>query len=141
MNLRRRFSVLLAIASFFTAVSFAQQVWVDRIKSAVNSALGSKGWTLVDSGGSVSIMALEMNQTHQTLNTHYDSFGGGWGWRGWGGEASEMATTTTSTYRVGTLVLDLFDSKTKTLIWRGSGSDTLSDKVRQEHKPPRQGCE
>jgi hypothetical protein len=38
------------------------------------------------------------------------------------------ATTTTSTYRVGTLVLDLFDSKTKTLIWRGSGSDTLSDK-------------
>ena len=128
MNLRRRFSVFLAIASFFTAVSFAQQVWVDRIKSAVNSALGSKGWTLVDSGGSVSIMALEMNQTHQTLNTYYDGFGGGWGWRGWGGEASEMATTTPSTYRVGTLVLDLFDSKTKTLIWRGSGSDTLSDK-------------
>jgi len=90
MNLRRRFSVFLAIASFFTAVSFAQQVWVDRIKSAVNSALGSKGWTLVDSGGSVSIMALEMNQTHQTLNTYYDGFGGGWGWRGWGGEASEM---------------------------------------------------
>ena len=117
MNLRRRFSVFLAIASFFTAVSFAQQVktdydrnadfnqyktfswenvhtenplWVDRIKSAVNSALAAKGWTLVGSDGSVSIMAPEMNQTHQTLNTYYDGFGGGWGWRGWGGEASEM---------------------------------------------------
>ena len=29
---------------------------------------------------------------------------------------------------LGTLVVDLFDSKTKTLIWRGSASDTLSDK-------------
>ena len=90
MNLRRRFSVFLAIASFFTAVSFAQQVWVDRIKSAVNSALGSKGWTLVDSGGSVSIMALEMNQTHQTLNTYYDGFGGSLAGEDGEGEASEM---------------------------------------------------
>jgi hypothetical protein len=155
MSLRRRLSLLAAIVFLFTAASFAQQVktdydrnadfnqyktfswenvhtenplWVDRIKSAVNSALGAKGWTLVDSGGSVSIMAMEMNQTHQTLNTYYDRFGGGWGWRGWGGGGFGDATTTTFTYRVGTLVVDLFDSKSKTLIWRGSASDTLSDK-------------
>jgi hypothetical protein len=102
-------------------------LWVDRIKSAVDSALAAKGWTLVDSGGSVSIMALEMNQTHQTLDTYYDGFGGGWGWRHWGGGFGD-ATTTTSTYKVGTLVVDLFDSKTKALIWRGSASDTLSDR-------------
>ena len=155
MSLRCRISQLVAIVFLFTAASFAQQVktdydrnadfnqyktfswenvhtenplWVDRIKSAVNSALAAKGWTLVGSDGSVSIMALEMNQTHQTLNTYYDGFGGGWGWRGWGGGGFGDATTTTSTYRVGTLVVDLFDSKTKTLIWRGSASDTLSDK-------------
>jgi hypothetical protein len=29
---------------------------------------------------------------------------------------------------VGTLVIDLFDANTKTLIWRGSSSDTLSNK-------------
>jgi Domain of unknown function (DUF4136) len=155
MSLRCRISQLVAIVFLFTAASFAQQVktdydrnadfnqyktfswenvhtenplWVDRIKSAVNSALAAKGWTLVGSDGSISIMAMEMNQTHQTLNTYYDSFGGGWGWRGWGGGGFGDATTTTSTYRVGTLVVDLFDSKTKTLIWRGSASDTLSDK-------------
>ena len=32
------------------------------------------------------------------------------------------------TYTVGTLVVDLFDTNTKKLIWRGSASDTLSSK-------------
>jgi hypothetical protein len=38
------------------------------------------------------------------------------------------STTTVDTYKVGTLVIDLFDASTKKLIWRGSASDTLSDK-------------
>ena len=38
------------------------------------------------------------------------------------------ATTTEDTYKVGTLVVDLFDAKTKKIIWRGSSSDTLSSK-------------
>jgi hypothetical protein len=37
------------------------------------------------------------------------------------------ATTTTETYKVGTLVVDLFDAKTQQLAWRGSSSDTLSN--------------
>ncbi len=40
----------------------------------------------------------------------------------------EEATTTTETYKVGTLVVDLFDTQTKKLIWRGTSSDTLSNK-------------
>jgi hypothetical protein len=107
-------------------------LWVDRIKAAVTSALAEKGWTEVESGGDVSIMAMEMNENHRTLNTYYDSFGdGGWGWRGWGGGFGDgfgTATTTEDTYIVGTLVVDLFDRNTKKLIWRGSASDTLSDK-------------
>jgi Domain of unknown function (DUF4136) len=98
----------------------------DRIKSAVNSALTAKGWTQVNSGGNVSIIAMEIAHDQQTLNTFYDGFGGGWGWRGFGGGIGE-ATTTTETYRVGTLVLDLFDASTKQLIWRGSSTDTLSN--------------
>jgi hypothetical protein len=52
-----------------------------------------------------------------------NNFGGGWRWGGIGD-----ATTTTETYRVGTLVIDLFDTNTKKLVWRGSASDTLSNK-------------
>jgi hypothetical protein len=44
-------------------------LWVDRIKAVVTSALAEKGWTEVESGGDVSIMAMEMNENHRTLNT------------------------------------------------------------------------
>jgi Domain of unknown function (DUF4136) len=103
-------------------------LWVDRIKSAVNSALAAKGWTEVPSGGDVSVLAIEMTRNQQTLNTFYDGFGGGWGWRRGGGGGFGTATTTEETYKVGTLVVDLFDAGTKKLIWRASSSDTLSDK-------------
>jgi len=36
------------------------------------------------------------------------------------------ATTTVDTYEVGTLVVDIFDARTKEAIWRGTSSKTLS---------------
>src|SRR5712664_2322711 len=94
---------------------------VDRIKEAVNSTLAAIGWTLVPSGGDVEVFAIETTQNQQTLDTFYNGFGG-WRWGGFGD-----ATTTVETYKVGTLVVDLFDVSTKKLIWRGSSSDMLSD--------------
>lgn len=105
-------------------------LFIDRIKSAVGSALTAKGWTEVPSGGDISVIAIQMTHDQQTLNTFYDGFGGGWGWRRFGGGGFGdfgEATTTTDTYKVGTLVLDLYDTKTKQLVWRGSTSDTLSN--------------
>jgi hypothetical protein len=150
--------IFFSIAMFFvmTVASFAQQVktdydhnasfgqyktfsWekvqtrdpllVDRIKGAVNGALAAKGWTQVESGGDASVVAMEITHNQQTLNTFYDGFGGGWRWGGFGD-----ATTTTETYQVGTLVVDLFDAKAKTLIWRGSSSDTLSNNADKNTK-------
>lgn len=100
---------------------------VDRIKHAVNTVLAARGWTMVDSGADVAVVAMEITRDQQTLDTFYDGFGGGWGWRRFGGGGFGEATTTTDTYKVGTVVVDLFDTKTKQLIWRGSASDTLSD--------------
>jgi hypothetical protein len=86
-------------------------------------------------------MAMEMTEDHQTLNTYYDNFGGGWGWR-WGGfDGFGTATTTEQTYKVGTLVVDLFDTNTKKLIWRGSAMDTLSDKSEKNIKNLDKGVE
>src|ERR1700731_3159945 len=98
-------------------------LWVDRIKEAVNTALTAKGLTPVESGGDIAIVAVEMTQNQQSLNTFYDGFGGGWRWGGGFGNA----TTTVDNNKVGTLVVDLFDANTKKLIWRGSSSDTLSN--------------
>jgi uncharacterized protein DUF4136 len=99
-------------------------LWVDRIKSAVNAELTAKGFEEVASGGDVSIVAVEMTKTQRTLDTFYNGLGGGWRFGGGFGDA----TTTVDTCKVGTLVVDLFDAKTKKLMWRGSASDTLSDK-------------
>jgi hypothetical protein len=154
MKLQRAAFVLMGMILLFAGHSSAQQVktdydrsanfaqyktysWeqvktkdaldVDRIKAAVNAALSAKGWTQVESGGDVSLIAIEMTHEQQTLNTFYNGFGGGWGWRRFGGGGFGEATTTTEAYKVGTVVVDLFNTKTKQLIWRGSASDTLSN--------------
>jgi len=101
---------------------------VDRIKSAVNSALAAKGWREAPSGGDVEVFAIETTQNQQTLDTFYNGFGGGRRWGGFGGGLGD-ATTTVETYKVGTLVIDLFDAKSEKLIWRSSSSGTLSDKA------------
>ncbi len=154
MKLTRVMFVLVGMMVLFASMSSAQQVktdydrsanfgqyktysWehvktqdplvVDRIKNSVNAALAAKGWTQVDSGADVCIVAMEITRNQQTLNTFYDGFGGGWGWRRFGGGGFGEATTTTETYKVGTLVVDLFDAKTKKLLWRGTSSDTVSN--------------
>jgi hypothetical protein len=155
MNVQRSIFVSVGIALLCATALFAEQVktdydrgvdfsqyktyswetvqtqdplWVGRIKDAVNAALAAKGWTQAPSGGQVAIVAMDMTKNHQTLNTYYDGFGGGWGWRRFGGAGFGDATTTTENYKVGTLVIDLYDASSKQLIWRGSASDTLSDK-------------
>ena len=109
----------------FEKVETKDPLWVDRITSAVGGELTVKGFTQVASGGDIAIVCIGMTTDRQTLDTFYDTFAGGWGWR-WGSGYGD-ATTTTETYTVGTLVVDLFDGKTKALLWRGSADNTLSN--------------
>ena len=108
----------------FEKIQTEDPLWVDRIKSAVGASLTARGLSQVDSGGDISVVAVGMTKTQQRLDTFYNGFGGGWRWGGRFGDA----TTTTETYQVGTLVVDLFDSNTKELLWRGSASGTVSNK-------------
>ena len=96
-------------------------LWDARIKDAVDAQLAAKGWTQVDSGGDVAIVAIKTTQTQRSLQTFYDGFGGRWRWRGFGrmGEA----TTIEQGYKEGTLVVDMYDAKTKQLdlAWQRRG--------------------
>lgn len=96
-----------------------------RVMDAINQQLNAKGLQQAPdpSSADIGIVVNGATQEKHTLQTFYDNFGG-WGWIGWEG----MATTQDQTYEVGTLVADMFDTKTKKLIWRGTASDTLSDK-------------
>ena len=110
----------------------ANSLWTSRIKNAVDNQLAAKGWTRAEQSADVAIMAIETTQTQRTLDTFYDGFGGGWGWRGFGGFGD--ATTTEHDYKEGTLIVDIYDAKTKQLIWRGSAEDMLSDKAANDEK-------
>jgi hypothetical protein len=103
-------------------------LWNDRVKEAVDRELTAKGWTEVASGGDVSVVAIGTTREKPTLQTFYDGFDG-WMWGGFGD-----ATTYEENYTVGTLVIDIFDTRTKKLIWRGSASDVLSGKPEKDEK-------
>ena len=112
----------------------ANSLWDARIKNAVDAQLTAKGWTQVASGGDVAVVAIKTSQTQRSLQTFYDGFGGGWGWRRFGGGGFGEATTTEQDYKEGTLVIDLYDAKTKQLIWRGSAEDMVSNKAEKNEK-------
>ena len=166
MKMLMKVVALIGLALFLASAAFAQQVktdydraanfsqyktyswekvqtpdplWVDRIKAAVDAALVAKGWTQVESGGDISIVAIDIDRDHQTLNTYYDGFGGGRRWRGFGGFGE--STTTSDTYTVGTLIVDLFDAKTKNLVWRGVSNGMLSNKSDKNIKSLNRGVQ
>jgi hypothetical protein len=56
--------------------------------------------------------------------------GGGWFWGG----LNDEATTTVENTPVGTLMVDIFDGKSKKLIWRGTASNALSDNSEKNEK-------
>jgi hypothetical protein len=104
-------------------------LWPDRIKRAVDTELSKKGWTEVPNNGDASLAAFGSTSTQKRLQTFYNNFGPGWGWRGFG-----ESTTYVDEQPVGTLVVDIFDSHNKHLIWRGIVSDAISDKPEQNEK-------
>ncbi len=112
-------------------VSIEDPLWEDRVTRAVDSQLSAKGWTRVPSGGDAAVAAYGSTHNQKTLQTWYDGFGGGWRWRGFG---DGLATTTEEDTPVGTLMVDIFDSSTQKLIWRGVASDTLSGKPDKDEK-------
>src|ERR1700741_2846282 len=65
----------------FEKIDTKDPLLVDRIKSAIGGTLTEKGLTQVESGGDISIVAVEMTNTQQRLDTFYNGFGGGWRFR------------------------------------------------------------
>jgi hypothetical protein len=160
MNIRR--FTLAGALSLFSATVFAQDVKVDfdkdanfgaiktfavkigtswnnpisekRVTDEIEQTLTQKGWTKTDPDKADAIAVLHgATEKQKTLNTFYSGGYGGYGWRGWGGGTS-TATTTESEYIVGTLVVDIFDAKTKQLMFRGTAQDEISDKPEKNVK-------
>jgi hypothetical protein len=105
-----------------------------RVLAEIDEAIAGKGWKKADEAtADVRVVLHGATDTKRDVNTFYSGMGGygGYGYRGFGGAGMGMgsATTTVNEYKVGTLVVDIFDPKAKTLVFRGTAADEISDKA------------
>jgi hypothetical protein len=117
--------------------SWGNSMSEQRVVAEFETALAEKGWKKVEANPDALVVVHGATSTKRTLNTFYSGGGyGGYGYRGWGGMGMGMgtATTTESEYLVGTLVVDIFNAKSKALVYRGTATDELSDKVDKNAK-------
>jgi hypothetical protein len=101
----------------------------DVIRQELRNDLQYHGWREVPRGGDVAITVVGAQQDTKQYQTFYDGLGPGFGWGGWGGWwgagwGDGMSSTTVRTIPVGTLVVDLYDTRTHNLVWRGMSTET-----------------
>jgi hypothetical protein len=84
----------------------------------IDTALQGKGWQKVEEGQTADVLVTANGGMKQ--QTSYTAMG----MRGIGGG---MGSITPQQNVVGTLIVDLYDSKNQSLIWRGIAQDTLNN--------------
>lgn len=91
-----------------------------RIVASIDAKLGALGWTRVLApGADVALVANVVTQKEHSVDTFYA--GPGWGAGGW----RRPTSVDVRTYTVGTLIVDMFDARTKQAIWRGTAAGTI----------------
>lgn len=96
----------------------------DRLMSSVKAALLDKGWVEAPEGeGGVAIVVHTATNANHTDQSFYDGWGG-WRWRLAGASNTAAAA---GDYKTGTVVVTVFDARTKQAIWRGSAVDAMPD--------------
>ena len=105
--------------------SHPNQIVDAEIKQAVDAQLATKGLTKTDGDKADMYVGYQVAVDKQK---QWNGYGMGGGVR-WGGG---MATATSSTIDVGTLVLDMYDPTTKQLVWTGSATKTMDPSSNQQ---------
>ena len=146
--MKKRFALLAVLVSIASAIAAAQQVSVnynhsqsfaqyhtyawasdngnqiqDSIlaqvaKQDIDAAMQAKGLQLVQESANPDILLTASGGLKQ--ETSYSA----WGMRGIGGG---MGQITPEQNVIGTMIVDLYDAKTKSLVWRGIAQDTLNN--------------
>ena len=115
------------------ATSWGNPIGERHLIEELTAGFAGRGWTQDTSGSpDVRILVHGATEEKKRLDTFYTGGYGGYGGWGWGGVGS--STTMTSEYTEGTLVVDIFDAGTKTLVWRGVAQDELKGKQSKREK-------
>jgi len=117
-----------------TSLAKVDPLMYSRIENAIQHYLTAAGLQEVDPDQNPDVYVTYHTNSKQEVQYNTTSFGYGYpgGWyspygMGWGGGISS-STTTATTYQRGTLIIDVWYAKTKTLIWRGTASAIVPEK-------------
>lgn len=97
----------------------------DRITIALNRDMAGRYMTEVPKGGDVSITAVEATQDKQEFTNFYNSLGDFTWQRGWGSAGFLDSPATLQDVPLDTLIIDMYDTKTHKLLWRGTVTETV----------------
>jgi len=86
------------------------------IKQAIDASLAGKGFTKVTADTADMFVGYQVAVQQERQWNAY----GGMGWR-FGG----MASATSSTLSVGTIIVDIYDAKAQQLVWKGESTKTI----------------
>ena len=96
-----------------------------RVIDAINREMVAEGFVEVDENPDVFVTYYAGIDEQIVLNSTSTGYSHGSRWHR-GGVGMGSTTTTSSTVRTGTLVIDMLDAPANELIWRGRVSDTLN---------------
>lgn len=104
----------------------------ERIENATTNEFQKRGYEFVGAKSDivVSLFVVVDKKTSRTAYTNHYGMGGYYGYYGYGWGPRYGGSTTTIQdveYAEGTIIIDVFDGKTKELIWQGVASDVISE--------------
>lgn len=110
----------------FGHVETDNPLYEQRIKDEVTKDLQAKGLQPADGTGDLVVTAVGSQHNQKEYNTFYNDPGFGYYYGGFGSGFGGGSTTTVQNYKVGTLVVDMYSSGNKQLVWRGTASRGVS---------------
>jgi Domain of unknown function (DUF4136) len=117
------------VANADQPAAFGNPLNADRLRSAIEANMAAKGVARVGDGAAADCVVGYAMGSRQVFNDYYAGWGVGWGYgwgrRGWGGGGWGYDGPWVSNET--RIAVDLFDAKSRTPIWHGAVSETMSD--------------
>ncbi len=126
--------------------AFSTYDWIDsegqvdnitssRVRQSVDAAMAAKGFTQSTSNPDLAVSYQVTSAERRSFNTVNAGWGGGYSRGGWG-MGMGTSTTTEQVWQEGSLILGIFDTGTKNLVWTGTATTDIdpsrSPQERQE---------
>jgi hypothetical protein len=116
--------------------AFSTYDWIDsegtidnitssRIRTSVDAALAAKGFSHSSSSPDLAISYQVSSAERRSFNTVNAGWGGGYGWGGGWGMGMGTSTTTEQVWQEGSLILGIFDTGSKNLVWTGTATTDI----------------